>query len=130
MKSLKPILLIFVLSVFLALSCKKNKDSNIITTNQIDAKIFRLVGSLDENNQPKDYYWVISTNKDYIDSLDIPIDDNILAPTNLLDDFKIPNLKVIVSGKKNMNENHVLTLPEMRVGFGYSFEITEIKINK
>ena len=61
--------------------------------------------------------------------LDIPIDTNILVPTNLPDDFKILNLKIIVSGKKNIKENHVLTLPDIRVGFGYSFEITTINRN-
>lgn len=122
---------IFKLTAFLcgvvlitSFSCSKNED--ITRLNQVDAKVFKVVKILDENNQPKDYAWVLSTNSNYFDSLDTPIDDNILVPTNLLEEFKIPNLKVMVSGKKNNKANHALTIPESRVGFGFSFEITSI----
>ena len=130
MKSMKQVCFIFGLFLILSISCKKEEASNIIWISQIEAKVFKIVSSLDENNQPKDYSWALSTNKDFIDSLDTPLDDNILAPSNLLDEFKIPNLKVTVTGKKYLNKNHVLTSPEIRPGFGYSFEITEIRIDK
>ncbi len=131
----KTIIILFGIILTTSFSCKKTEinsssSDSIIVLNQINAKIFKLVKSLDENNKPRDYNWAISTNTVYIDSLDTPIDDNILAPTNLLDEFKIPNLKVIISGKKNINKNHVLTSPDTRVGFGYSFEITDIKQKK
>ena len=127
---MKQVCFIFGLFLILSISCKKEEASNIILISQIEAKVFKIVSSLDENNQPKDYSWALSTNKDFIDSLDTPLDDNILAPSNLLDEFKIPNLKVTVTGKKYLNKNHVLTSPEIRPGFGYSFEITEIRIDK
>jgi hypothetical protein len=129
MKSLKHVLFIFGLFLILSISCKKEEASNIIQISQTEAKVFKIVASLDENNQPKDYSWALSTNKDIFDSLNTPLDDNILVPSNLLDEFKIPNLKVIVTGKKYINKNHALTSPEIRPGFGYSFEIIEIKID-
>lgn len=135
MKIKLKLLILCGIIVLIAFSCGKNEtasssNDSFIILNQIDAKVFRVLESLDENNQQKDYSWAISTTKGYIDSLDTPIDDNILAPNNLLDSFKTDNLKVIVSGKKYVKKNHALTSPDFRTGFGYVFEITEIKRKK
>ncbi len=112
----------------LGAGCKKEKDDNYVLIKDVNAKVFKSLKSLDENNQPKDYDWAISTNKDFLDNLDSPpIDDNILAPLNLPDEFKVPGLKIKISGKKYINLNRTLTSPFFRTGFGYTFEITKIE---
>jgi hypothetical protein len=110
----------------LILGCKRHEDK-IELLNNVQGKIVSIVRSLDENNQPKDYNWAISTNLNYLDSLTWVVDNNILVPINLPEEFKIPNLQVIFSGKKFLDKDHELTMPDMRIGFGYSFEILEIK---
>ena len=59
---LKTFIFLFGILLMTSFSCKKNEDNSsandsIIVLNQIPAKIFKLVESLDENNQPKDYNW-------------------------------------------------------------------------
>jgi len=108
--------------------CENNEEvTAYILVENISAKVFKSLKSLDENNNPKDYNWAISTNKDYLGLTETPIDDNILAPLNLPDDFKIPELKIVISGKKYLKQNQVLTNPNFNNGFGYAFEITAIK---
>jgi hypothetical protein len=113
---------------FLGVACKKETSDDYVLIKDVNAKVFKSLKSLDENNQPKDYDWAISTNKEYLDNLEsTPIDENILAPLNLPDEFKIQGLKIKVSGKKYINKNQILTSPDMRGGFGYTFEITKIE---
>ena len=120
--------IVFMLLFSLGAGCKKEKDDNYVLIKDVNAKVFKSLKSLDENNQPKDYDWAISTNKDFLDNLDSPpIDDNILAPLNLPDEFKVPGLKIKISGKKYINLNRTLTSPFFRTGFGYTFEITKIE---
>jgi hypothetical protein len=130
MVTLKQVLFICSLFSILSVSCKKTEVSDIIVVSELQAKVFRVVSSLDENNQPKDYSWGLSVNEEYINSDDTPLDDNVLVPLNLPDEFRIPNLKVLITGKKYPNENHAMTLPGIRPGFGYSFELIKIKIDK
>ncbi|MDD2305116.1 MAG: hypothetical protein PHP53_10515 [Prolixibacteraceae bacterium] len=127
---------IFRFSVFILLftlmgaGCEKKEDviaDDYVLVENISAKVFKSLKSLDENNNPKDYDWAISTNEDYFGLAETPIDDNILAPLNLTDDFKISGLKIVISGKKYLKRNQVLTSPNFKNGFGYAFEITAIK---
>ena len=132
MKSFKLILILVGIIGSTALSCKKNETSNLlndefIVLDQVPAKVVKVLKSLDENNQPKTFSWALSTNKDYLDSLSFPVDSTILAPIDFPEDFKIANQKVFVSGKKYVKKNQALTCPDFRTGFGYVFEITEIK---
>ena len=82
---------ILVLSLFLLwVACQKKESDDYVLIENVSAKVFKSLKSLDENNQPKDYDWAVSTNKDYIDNTaNVTIDDNILAPSNLPDDFRI-----------------------------------------
>lgn len=119
-----------LLFVFIGAGCEKKEDAitdDYISVENINAKVFKSLKSLDENNNPKDYDWAISTNEDYLGLAETPIDDKILAPLNLPDDFKISGLKIVISGKKYLKRNQVLTSPNLRNGFGYAFEITAIK---
>lgn len=109
----------------LLFSCTK-QGKEIEFLNQVDGKIVKVLASMDENNQPKEFNWAISINKDYLDSVSFPIDNFILAPNNLSDIYKIPNLRIKVSGNKYITKNHALTSPNLRSGFGYLFEITDI----
>lgn len=127
---------IFKLSTFILLfalmgaGCEKKEDAitdDYVLVENINAKVFKSLKSLDENNNPKDYDWAISTNEDYLGLTETPIDDKILAPLSLPDDFKISGLKIVLSGKKYLKRNQVLTSPNVRNGFGYAFEITAIK---
>ena len=117
-----------LLLCFLSVACKKEAGDDYVLIKDVSAKIFKSLKSLDENNQPKDYDWAISTNKDYLDILDSPpIDDNILAPLNLPDEFKVAGQKIRISGKKYIDLNRTLTSPFFRTGFGYTFEIIKIE---
>jgi hypothetical protein len=119
-----------LLFVFIGAGCEKKEDAitdDYISVENINAKVFKSLKSLDENNNPKDYDWAISTNEDYLGLTETPIDDKILAPLSLPDDFKISGLKIVISGKKYLKRNQVLTSPNLRNGFGYAFEITAIK---
>jgi hypothetical protein len=132
MKHFKMILFLCGIIEVTAFSCKKNETSNsmddeFIVLDQVPAKVVKVLKSVDENNQPKTFNWALSTNKDYLDSSSSPVDSTILAPIDFPEEFKIPNQKILVSGKKYVKKNHALTSPDDRVGFGYVFEITEIK---
>ena len=121
---------IFLLISLMGAGCEKKDEvttDDYVLIEDVNAKVFKSLKSLDDNNQPKDYDWAISTNKDYLNLAETPIDDNILAPQNLTDDFKISGLKILLSGKKYVRRNQVLTSPNFRTGFGYAFEITAIK---
>ncbi|WP_125185160.1 hypothetical protein [Botryobacter ruber] len=52
--------------------------------------------------------------------------ENILVPCNLSDDYKVSELKVIISGQKSSCCN-LVTLPVLRTSFGCKFEVTSIK---
>lgn len=119
-----------LLFTLMGAGCEKKEDiitDDYVLVENINAKVFKSLKSLDENNNPKDYDWAISTNEDYLGSTETPIDDKILAPLNLPDDFKILGLKIVISGKKYLKRNQVLTSPNFKNGFGYAFEITAIK---
>ncbi len=113
---------------FLSVACKKKGGDDYVLIKDVNAKVFKSLKSLDENNQPKNYDWAISTNTDYLNNIEsTPIDENILAPLNLPDDFRIEGLKIKITGKKYIHKNHTLTSPFFRTSFGYVFEITKIE---
>lgn len=121
---------IFLLLSLMGAGCVKKEEvttDDYVLIEDVTAKVFKSLKRLDENNQPMDYDWAISTNKDYLDLSETPIDSNILAPLNLPDDFKISGLKIVVNGKKYVKRNQVLTSPNFKNGFGYAFELTSIK---
>ena len=130
--NMKPFLsfsrIALIILCFLCVACKKETGDEYVLIKDVSAKVFKSLKSLDENNQPKDYDWAISTNKDYLDNLaNVTIDDNILAPSNLPDDFRIEGLKIKITGKKYIHKNQTLTSPFFRTSFGYVFEITKIE---
>ncbi len=127
-----PVILLLLSPLFVILlgtGCEKDETStdDYILIKNINGKVFQSLKSLDENNQPKDYDWAISINKDFLETETTPVDDNILAPVNLPEEFKISGLRIKISGKKYIHNNKVLTNPNFRIGFGYSFEITAIE---
>jgi hypothetical protein len=129
-KTFLKISFIFLFLSLMVAGCEQKEDiitDDYVLVENINAKVFKSLKSLDENNNPKDYDWAISTNEDYLGSTETPIDDKILAPLSLPDDFKISGLKIVLSGKKYLKRNQVLTSPNVRNGFGYAFEITAIK---
>ena len=113
---------------FLGVACKKESGDDYVLIKDVSAKVFKSLKSLDENNQPKDYDWAFSTNTDYLNNSEsTPIDENILAPLNLPEDFRIEGLKIKITGKKYIYKNQTLTSPFFRTSFGYVFEITKIE---
>lgn len=107
------------------MSCKRSDTDSIENLKNIDSKVIKILQSYDI---PQSYYWALSTNRDWLDSLDTPLDDYILCPDSTLPkEFKISNLRVAISGKKYLNKNNYLTSPYAHGGFGYYFEISEIK---
>ena len=128
--TLLKISFIFLFLSLMGAGCEKKEElstNDYLLIKDVNAKVFKSLKSVDENNQPKDYDWAISTNQNYLDSTQILIDDNILAPLNLADEFKVSGLKIVVSGKKFVKRNQVLTSPNFKSRFGFAFEITEIK---
>ena len=120
--------LVVMFTCFLGVACKKESGDDYVLIKDVSAKVFKSLKSLDENNQPKDYDWAISTNTDYLNNSEsTPINENILAPLNLPEDFRIEGLKIKITGKKYVHKNQTLTSPFFRTSFGYVFEITKIE---
>jgi hypothetical protein len=118
-----------LLFAFMGAGCEKEEslDESYIILKDQQGKVFKSLKSLDAQNQPKDYNWAISTNIDYLNVQATPIDNNILAPMNLPEEYKVDGLRITISGKKYVKKNKVLTRPDFRAGFGCLFEITDIK---
>lgn len=128
---MKPIFsfysVVLLLLCLIGVACKR-KRLQLCFDKRLNAKVFKSLKSLKENNQPKDYDWAVSTNKDYIDNpSNVTIDDNILAPSNLPADFRIEGLKIKISRKKYIHKNKALISPFFRTSFGYEFEIVKIE---
>lgn len=115
--------------VWLGTGCEKQKlvTEEYVLIENTNAKVFKFFRRFDENNQLKFYDWAISTTSAFLDTVYTPLDDNILAPLNLSDEFKIEGLKIKVSGKKYIHLNRALSIPFERGGYGYVFEITAIE---
>lgn len=122
----RVIIIFLVILLLVSLSCKKSKVENTVILNNVDAKIIGIPTDYDEKYKPISWYYVFSINQEWLDSLSTPYDNQILAPDSIPNEFQILGLKVIISGKKYLDKNNYIVI-ERGGGFGYYFELTEIK---
>ncbi len=132
-----------IILIFTANSCDKNTQSHDFNCdeNTIIETYSDIPGKVFINNQ----YFTYDGDTSYIYAITISIKDfysdkvtffhsapwtiktdSILVPVNLADDFRINNLRIILSGNK-LDCCEELTQPDWRVGYGCKFIIADIK---